>query len=90
MAAMFGANLEDLQSLASLFDGKVEEVKNLQQTVGGRVERGATAWEGPGADRFRGAWNGEFAPALENLAVALGEAAAAVRKYHANIEMATR
>lgn len=90
MAVMFGANLEDLQSLAVLFDGKVQDVKGLRQTVGGRVARGATAWEGPGADRFRAAWETEFAPALENLAVALGEAASAVRKYHANIEMATR
>lgn len=87
---MFGANLGDLQSLRALFEGKAGEVESLQATVSGKVARGATAWEGPGAERFRAAWDGEFMPALNNLREALSQASVAVAKYHDNIEMATR
>jgi WXG100 family type VII secretion target len=90
MAAMFGANLADLKSLETLFRQKGEEVHSLQTTVSGKVAPGATAWEGPGADKFRAAWEQEFRPALDNLRAALGEAERAVLKYHDNIEMATR
>ena len=90
MSAMFGANLEDLQSLRALFEGKAGEVETLQSTVTGKVARGATAWEGPGAEKFRAAWEGEFMPALNNLRDALNQASVAVAKYHDNIEMATR
>lgn len=90
MAAMFGANLGDLQSLRALFEGKAGEVESLQSTVTSKVARGATAWEGPGAEKFRAAWDGEFMPALNNLREALTQASVAVAKYHDNIEMATR
>ena len=90
MAAMFGANLEDLQLLEKLFLEKVQQVDGLRTEDSGRVARGAVAWEGPGADRFRAAWDSEFAPALVNLSAAMKEAAVAVNKYHVNIEMATR
>lgn len=90
MAVMFGANLEDLQSLRSLFEGKAGEVESLQSVVTSKVARGATAWEGPGAEKFRAAWEGEFMPALNNLREALTQAGIAVAKYHDNIEIATR
>lgn len=90
MAAMFGANLNDLIALKKLFDDDALQVASLEQTLSAKLTPGATAWEGPGADKFRAAWTQEFAPALRNLHDALGQAGVAVMKYHDNIEMATR
>ena len=90
MAAMFGANLADLVDLKRMFDEKAGEVATLESTLSAKMTPGATAWEGPGADKFRNAWFQEFAPALRKLNDALGQAGIAVSKYHDNIEMATR
>ena len=90
MAGMFGANLADLEQLRAMFDSKAGEVQSLESTLSGKVAPGATAWEGPGADKFRSAWETEFAPALRNLREALNQAGVAVAKYRDNIEMATR
>lgn len=89
-AGMFGANLADLDQLRSMFDNKAGEVQSLQSSLGGKIAPGATAWEGPGADKFRSAWETEFSPALTNLREALVQAGVAVAKYRDNIEMATR
>ena len=90
MAGMFGANLADLVDLRRMFDEKAGQVATLETSLSARMTPGATAWEGPGADKFRTAWTQEFAPALRNLHDALGQAGIAVSKYHDNIEMATR
>jgi WXG100 family type VII secretion target len=87
---MFGANLADLDQLRAVFDGKAGEVQSLEATLSAKVAPGATAWEGPGADKFRAAWEQEFAPALRNLQEALTQAGIAVARYRDNIEMATR
>ncbi|MDJ0664785.1 MAG: WXG100 family type VII secretion target [Acidimicrobiia bacterium] len=90
MAGMFGANLADLEQLRALFDSKAGEVQGLESTLSAKIAPGATAWEGPGADKFRAAWEQEFAPALRNLREALNQAGIAVAKYRDNIELATR
>ena len=90
MAGMFGANLADLEQLRAMFDSKAGEVQGLESTLSAKVAPGATAWEGPGADKFRAAWEQEFAPALRNLREALNQAGLAVAKYRDNIELATR
>ena len=90
MPGMFGANLADLEQLRAVFDSKAGEVQSLESTLSAKVAPGATAWAGPGADKFRAAWEQEFAPALRNLCEALNQAGVAVAKYRDNIEMATR
>ena len=90
MTGMFGANLADLDQLRSTLDGKAGEVQSLESILSAKVAPGATAWEGPGADKFRAAWEQEFAPALRNLREALVQAGVAVAKYRDNIDMATR
>ena len=90
MAGMFGANLADLEQVQALFDSKAGEVQGLESTLSAKIAPGATAWEGPGADKFRAAWEQEFAPALRNLREALNQAGIAVAKYRDNIELATR
>ena len=90
MAGMFGANLADLDQLRSMFESRASEVQTLETTLSNRLAPGATSWEGPGADKFRAAWEQEFAPVLRNLREALMQAGSAVAKYRDNIEMATR
>ena len=90
MAGMFGANLADLEQLRAMFESKAGEVQGLESTLSAKLAPGATAWEGPGAAKFRAAWEQEFAPALRNLREALSQAGIAVAKYRDNIELATR
>ena len=90
MAGMFGANLADLDQLRSMFDTKAGEVLTLETTLTNKLAPGATSWQGPGADKFRAAWEQEFAPAMRNLREALVQAGIAVATYRDNIEMATR
>lgn len=87
---VFGANLADLDGLKTLFVNKSQEVDALTRALDGRIKPGATAWSGPGADKFRTAWESDFSPAMDKLKVALNEAATAVGKYRSNIEAATR
>ncbi len=90
MSHMFGANLADLDNLKATFVGKAGEVSSLTTALSAKVDPGATAWQGPGAENFRAAWNNDFRPALVKLEQALGEAAEAVGTYRVNIEAATR
>ena len=87
---MYGADLGDLDTLRSTFDQKADEVNGLTGSLNAKVAPGATAWSGPGADNFRGAWERDFQPALVKLESALREAALAVARYRDNIEAATR
>ena len=86
---MFGADLGQLEALAQVFNREWNEVVRLKATITQRVGREATAWTGPGADKFRSAWETEFSPALDKLSTALEEAEFAVRQYRNNIERAT-
>ena len=88
-AGMFGADLGQLQTLGQAFNREWNEVIRLKDHISQRVGPDATSWAGPGADKFRSAWEGEFVPALEKLRAALEEAEAAVRQYRDNIERAT-
>ncbi len=86
---MFGADLGQLQALAQAFNREWNEVVRLKAAITQQVSPDRTAWTGPGADKFRSAWETEFAPALEKLRTALEEAETAVRQYRDNIERAT-
>lgn len=90
MANMYGADLADLDTLRGEFDRRAEEVNGLTGALSAKIEPGATAWSGPGADKFRAAWNGDFKPALGKLETALREASTAIATYRDNIEAATR
>ena len=42
----------------------------------------STWWKGPAADRFRTAWESEFAPTLRRLEAALQQASAEISRRH--------
>lgn len=75
-----GADMGQLQSLKGTFDRESGTVAQLTGTITSQV--GATQWQGPAADRFRQAWEGEFAPTLRRLEQALQEASAEVQRRH--------
>ena len=77
-----GAEMGQLQSLKGTFDRESQNVAEILSTIGGQVS--STWWKGPAADRFRGAWDSQFAPNLRQLETALQEASGEIaRRYEA-------
>jgi WXG100 family type VII secretion target len=83
-----GANMEELQALGAKFTQEAQAVNELLSRVEGEVSR--TQWQGPAADRFRGAWNNEFRPALRNLSQALEEASTEIKNRHTALTQVAR
>jgi len=81
-----GAGIEELGSLKQRFDREQANVSSLKQGLDS--ELGSIYWEGPAATRFREAWNGEFRPMLERLAVSLGEASVEIESRRQRLEAA--
>jgi WXG100 family type VII secretion target len=75
-----GAEMGQLQGLGQSFVRESQTVAQLTAAIGGQVQ--STWWKGPAADRFRTAWEGEFAPTLRRLEAALQEASQEVSRRH--------
>ncbi|MGA9760889.1 MAG: WXG100 family type VII secretion target [Gaiellaceae bacterium] len=73
-----GAEMGQMQQLKSTFDRESQTVAQLTSTISGQVAN--TWWKGPAADRFRSAWESQFAPTLRQLETALQEASAEVAR----------
>lgn len=84
---IYGGDLAQMQALKTQFDRAQEQVRTLENTVSGAVSN--TAWSGPRADRFRSAWQSEYRPALQKIALALQEAGIAVDRNRQNIQDVT-
>lgn len=82
-----GADIDQLVTLNQTFSEKGGQVESVTAQISSVL--GATNWSGPGADKFRDQWNGEFVPALNRLREALGEAGSAVESRRQAIEAAT-
>jgi WXG100 family type VII secretion target len=75
-----GAEMGQLQSLGQSFIRESQTVAQLVATIGGQVQ--STWWKGPAADRFRAAWEGEFAPTMRRLETALQQASQEINRRH--------
>ena len=75
-----GAEMGQLQQLGQRFMSESHTVGQLTAAIGGQVH--STWWKGPAADRFRSAWEGEFAPTLRRLEAALQQASVEVNRRH--------
>jgi WXG100 family type VII secretion target len=75
-----GAEMGQLQSLGQSFTRESQTVAQLVATIGGQVE--GTWWKGPAADRFRSAWESEFAPTMRRLEAALQQASQEISRRH--------
>lgn len=78
-----GATIEEMTALQAAFRRESGTVATLTSSITGQV--GSTWWVGPAAERFRGAWEGEFRPMLarlqaelDNCAVEVGNRATAI------------
>ena len=78
--AKIGAEMGQMQELQSTFNQQSQAVQQLTAAINGKVN--GTLWEGPAADRFRQAWEGQFQPTLRELQAALQEAAQEVGRRH--------
>jgi WXG100 family type VII secretion target len=67
-----GGDLEQLATLRASLLQQSQTIEHVAGTVRGQLAN--TMWHGPAADRFRGAWSGEFEPTLRRLQAALQEA----------------
>ena len=82
-----GADIDQLSVLGKSFVTEAGQVEDLAARISGLL--GATNWTGPGADRFREQWNGEFVPALNGLREALTLASQSIVERQQAIEAAT-
>lgn len=87
MSALRGADIDQLGVLGRSFVQEAGQVEDLAARVSGLL--GATNWTGPGADRFREQWNGEFVPSLNALREALTVASQSLVERQQAIEAAT-
>lgn len=65
MNATKGMNVEEVRRLASQLEEAAEEIGAIQEELTSGLEE--VDWTGPDADRFRGQWNGDMVPALQQI-----------------------
>ena len=75
-----GAEMGQLQTLGQSFTRESQTVAQLTAAIGSQVN--STWWKGPAADRFRSAWESEFAPTMRRLEAALQQASQEVSRRH--------
>jgi WXG100 family type VII secretion target len=75
-----GAEMGQLQTLGQSFTRESQTVAQLVATISGQVQ--STWWKGPAADRFRSAWESEFAPTMRRLEAALQQASQEISRRH--------
>jgi uncharacterized protein YukE len=85
--AMLGGELETMATLKGKLNEQANTVATLTSTVDQQVKN--TVWSGPAADRFRELWDGQFKQTLEQLRIALNDAASEVSNRAEAIRVAT-
>ncbi|HEV7934183.1 MAG TPA: WXG100 family type VII secretion target [Actinomadura sp.] len=84
-----GANIAALEELSRMFNKNSRNLDALIKDLNGRTVASSETWWGPGADRFRSAWQ-EAKTAFDKMAVALDQGGQDIKKSQQNIEAATR
>jgi WXG100 family type VII secretion target len=69
-----------LQQLGQTVSRESQQVGQLTASISSQVNN--TWWKGGAADRFRSAWETEFAPTMRRLEAALQQASAEINKRH--------
>lgn len=85
MTDRMGGELGRMIELKGQFDTQRGVVEELVRVLGGAVTNtvgAGKAWFGPAADRFAGAWEGEYQPSLLKLRDSLAEASGEIQRRH--------
>ncbi|GII90931.1 WXG100 family type VII secretion target [Sinosporangium siamense] len=86
---LLGGNPAEMQQMATAFSQQADQVRTTMATLDREAAKVGTAWTGPGAERFRDAWQSSRS-AFQRMAEELQEAARVINTYRGNIESATR
>lgn len=86
---MRGGEIQEMEAMAKEFATQAGQLHQMINQLSQRAESSQSIWTGPGADRFRSAWQAAK-PQFTKMADALHDASKAVQAYARNIEAATR
>lgn len=78
MGEMWGADLDQLRTLARQFDAASQTLDNAVGEVTSMLS--SVDWLGPGGDQFRAEWDGHHAPAMRNASTSLAEARTTIER----------
>lgn len=84
-----GGSIGEMEELARIFQKHSRNLDALIRDLNGRTVSSTAIWWGPGADRFRSAWQ-EAKSAFDRMALALEEGSQDIKRSQQNIEAATR
>ena len=87
--SMFGGDLGEMQQMSTQFTSQSEAVRSVMTALDREAAKVGTAWTGPGADKFQGAWQ-NYRVAFQRMTEELQEASRVINTYRGNIESATR
>jgi WXG100 family type VII secretion target len=86
---MLGGDPTEMQAMAAQFTQQSEAVRATVAALDREAAKVGTAWTGPGAQKFQGAWQ-NYRTAFQRMSEELNEASRVINTYRGNIESATR
>ncbi|MEU0565497.1 WXG100 family type VII secretion target [Nonomuraea sp. NPDC005983] len=87
--SMLGGDPQEMQQMAAQFRQQSEAVRTTMAALDREAGKVGTAWTGPGAEKFRDAWQ-SYRAAFQRMTEELNEAGRVITTYQTNIESATR
>jgi WXG100 family type VII secretion target len=87
--SLLGGDPAEMQNMAAQFTQQAEQVRQTMAALDREAAKVGSAWTGPGAVRFGGAWQ-NYRQAFQRMSEELAEASRIITTYRGNIESATR
>ncbi|MFD2355685.1 WXG100 family type VII secretion target [Nonomuraea ferruginea] len=87
--SMLGGDPAEMQAMSAQFKQQSEAVRATMAALDKEAAKVGTAWTGPGAQKFQGAWQ-NYRTAFQRMTEELAEASRVIDTYRGNIESATR
>ena len=87
--SMYGGNLAEMQQMSQQFGQQSTAVREVVAALDKEAAKVGTAWTGPGAQKFKSAWD-SYRAAFQRMATELDDASRVITKYRENIDAATQ
>jgi WXG100 family type VII secretion target len=87
--SLLGGDPAEMQGMAAQFTQQADTVRTTMASLDREAAKVGTAWTGPGAVRFKDAWQ-SYRASFQRMAEELQEASRVINTYRGNIESATR